>query len=342
MRVGETYKPAGGSVKDRDCPEALTASDLGSLSVRQIDGQEFATIGEAAAAAGVSPQTLRVWEAKNLLRPSRTPGGQRLYNEDTVKRARHIAQLRQQSGWNPAAIATALAGRPDSPSPSGPPRRGAQVRDIRKARNLTIKELAARVGLSTPALSALERGEATVSTSMIARIADALLVPQSALASSKAPQEAVIRAGTGPTTVNRGDVTWQELGAPGHDLEPAILTVPPGEGSGGSYSRAGEVFVVLQSGKLTFTLWASEARTVELRPGDALIIPARTTFEWHNEGRSTSRSLWVESLISRPFHTLPGHTVPTGPTAADHLPAGPKPRRRAFSTPSTRRARSPG
>ena len=36
--------------------------------MRQIDGQEFSTIGEAASAAGVSPQTLRVWEAKNLLR----------------------------------------------------------------------------------------------------------------------------------------------------------------------------------------------------------------------------------------------------------------------------------
>jgi len=268
--------------------------------VRHIDGQEFRTISEAAALAGVSAQTLRVWEAKNLLSPSRTRGGQRLYSADAADRAREIAQLRQERGWNPAAIATALAGRPDGSSAGVPPRAGARLRDARKARNMTIKELATSVGVSSAALSALERGEAAESSAIIARIADALLVPMSALASSKAPQEAIIRADTGPTTVNRGGVTWQELGAPGHDMEPAILTVPPGEGSGGSYSRAGETFVLLKDGALAFTLWSPEPRAIELRPGDALTIPTRTRFEWHNPESVTSRALWVESLITRP------------------------------------------
>jgi DNA-binding transcriptional MerR regulator len=268
--------------------------------VRHVDGQEFRTISEAAAVAGVSAQTLRVWEAKNLLSPSRTQGGQRLYSAEAANRARQIAQLRQERGWNPAAIATALAGRPDGSRSGGPPGHGARLRDARKARAMTIKELATRVGVSPAALSALERGEAAVSSAIIARIADALLVPMSALASSKAPQEAIIRADTGPTTVNRGGVTWQELGAPGHDMEPAILIVPPGEGSGGSYSRAGETFVLLQKGGLAFRLWTPEPRPIELRPGDALTIPSRTTFEWQNAQTVTSRALWVESLISRP------------------------------------------
>jgi DNA-binding transcriptional MerR regulator/mannose-6-phosphate isomerase-like protein (cupin superfamily) len=274
--------------------------------VRHVGGQDFHTISEAAAIAGVSPQTLRVWEAKSLLSPSRTRGGQRLYSADSVNRAREIAQLRQQRGWNPAAIATALAGRPNGSSPGRPPRDGVRVREARKAQGVTIKELASRVGVSPAALSALERGEAAVSSAIIARIADALLVPMSALASSNAPEEAVIRAGEGPSTVNQGGVTWQELGAPGHDLEPAILTVPPGEGSGGSYSRPGETFVVLQEGMLAFTIWSPEPRAIELRPGDALTIPARTTFEWHNPGRVTSRALWVESLISRPVAEAEG------------------------------------
>jgi len=123
----------------------------------------------------------------------------------------------------------------------------------------------------------------------------------SALASSKAPEEALIRAGEGPSTVNQGGVTWQELGAPGHDLEPAILTVPAGEGSGGRYSRAGETFVLLQEGALAFTIWSPEPREIALRPGDALTIPPRARLEWHNAGRVTSRALWVESLIGQPM-----------------------------------------
>jgi DNA-binding transcriptional MerR regulator/mannose-6-phosphate isomerase-like protein (cupin superfamily) len=265
--------------------------------VRHIGGQDFHTISEAAAIAGVSPQTLRVWEAKSLLNPDRTSGRQRLYNADAVKRACDIAQLRQQQGWNPAAIATALAGRAHDSSPERPPRNGARVREARTARGITIKELAGRVGISPAALSALERGEAAVSSAIIARIADALLVPMSALASSKAPEEVILRAGEGPTTVNQGGVTWQELGAPGHDLEPAILTVPPGEGSGGSYSRAGETFVLLQEGALAFTIWSPEPRAIELGPGDALTIPARARLQWHNPGPLSSRALWVESLI---------------------------------------------
>jgi DNA-binding transcriptional MerR regulator len=268
--------------------------------VRRVGGHDFHTISEAAAIAGVSPQTLRVWEARSLLSPGRTPGGQRLYSADAVNRACEIAELRQQRGWNPAAIATALAGRPNGASPVRAPRHGARVREARRARGVTIKELASRVGLSPAALSALERGEAAVSSAIIARIADALLVPMSALASSQAAEEAVIRAGEGPSTVNQGGVTWQELGAPGHDLEPAILTVPTGEGSGGSYSRAGETFVLLQAGVLAFTIWAPDPRAIELGPGDALTIPARATFEWHNPGRAMTRALWVESLISRP------------------------------------------
>ncbi len=274
--------------------------------MRHIDGQDFCTISEAAAAAGVSAQTLRVWETKNLLAPARTPGGQRLYSTDAVNRAREIASLRTDRGWNPAAIATALAGRPDGSKPGGMPRHGARLREARRARRLTIKELAARVGLSSAALSALERGEATVTSSIIARIADALLVPMSALASSRAPQAAVIRVGSGPSTVNHGGVTWQELGASGHDLEPAILTVPPGEGSGGSYSRPGETFVLLRDGALAFTLWSPERTAIELRAEDALTVPARTVFEWHNAGRVTSTALWVESLLSRPSNTTVG------------------------------------
>jgi DNA-binding transcriptional MerR regulator/mannose-6-phosphate isomerase-like protein (cupin superfamily) len=276
--------------------------------VRHIGGQHFHTIGEAAAIAGVSAQTLRVWETKSLLTPTRTRGGQRLYSADVVARAREIAQLRRQRGWNPAAIATALAGRPNGASPGRRPPHGARLREARRARGVTIKELAGQVGVSPAALSALERGEAAVSSAIIARIADALLVPMSALASSEVPEEAVIRAGEGPSTVNQGGVTWQELGAPGHDLEPAILTVPSGEGSGGRYSRAGETFVVLQKGVLAFTVWSPEPRTIRLKPGDALTIPPRATFEWRNPGGTTSRALWVECLISRPVVTAAGPT----------------------------------
>lgn len=253
------------------------------------------TIGGAASAVGVSPQTLRVWEEKGLLTPDRSAGGHRLYGPRTLERARQIARLRRERGWNPAAIATALADRPAGGS--GPPRSGADIRRARRARGLTVRELADQLGVAAGTISALERGEAAVSIALVARLADALLVPMGALASTEAPRDAVIRESMRPRTVNEGDVVWEELGPPERALEPALLSVPPGEGSGGSYSRPGETFAFLLEGRLEFELLSGEARRLELAPGDSITIPGRELFSWSNPGTDVARAMWVESLL---------------------------------------------
>jgi MerR family transcriptional regulator/heat shock protein HspR len=50
-------------------------------------------ISVAAELAGVHPQTLRVYERKGLLDPSRTQGGSRRFSELDLARLRHIQDL---------------------------------------------------------------------------------------------------------------------------------------------------------------------------------------------------------------------------------------------------------
>ncbi len=50
-------------------------------------------ISVAAELAGVHPQTLRVYERRGLVDPSRTGGGNRRYSEDDIERLRHIGDL---------------------------------------------------------------------------------------------------------------------------------------------------------------------------------------------------------------------------------------------------------
>jgi DNA-binding transcriptional MerR regulator len=58
-------------------------------------------ISDAAAAAGVSPRTLRYYEELGLLTPSLyTPGGERRYTDSDLTQLRRILELREVLGMN--------------------------------------------------------------------------------------------------------------------------------------------------------------------------------------------------------------------------------------------------
>jgi len=57
--------------------------------------------------SGVGPQTLRLYERRGLLAPSRTDGGTRRYSDDDLERLRRITELVDQ-GVNLAGIAHIL------------------------------------------------------------------------------------------------------------------------------------------------------------------------------------------------------------------------------------------
>ena len=61
-------------------------------------------ISIAAELAGLHPQTLRMYEARGLVRPARTPGGTRLYSESDVERLRLIQRLTTELGLNLAGV----------------------------------------------------------------------------------------------------------------------------------------------------------------------------------------------------------------------------------------------
>ncbi len=61
-------------------------------------------ISVAADLVGMHPQTLRLYEAKGLVRPARTPGGTRLYSDADVERLRLIQRLTTELGLNHAGV----------------------------------------------------------------------------------------------------------------------------------------------------------------------------------------------------------------------------------------------
>jgi MerR family transcriptional regulator/heat shock protein HspR len=61
-------------------------------------------ISVAADLVGMHPQTLRLYEARGLVRPGRTPGGTRLYSDADVERLRLVQRLTTELGLNLAGV----------------------------------------------------------------------------------------------------------------------------------------------------------------------------------------------------------------------------------------------
>ncbi len=68
-------------------------SRAGSRSEARAESRAVYVISVAAELTGVHPQTLRVYERKGLLDPSRTRGGSRRFSDEDLERLRHIQSL---------------------------------------------------------------------------------------------------------------------------------------------------------------------------------------------------------------------------------------------------------
>src|SRR5437763_8148086 len=65
-------------------------------------------ISVAAGLAGMHPQTLRIYEARGLIKPKRSPKQTRLYSQRDVERLRRIQELTTEVGLNLAGVERVL------------------------------------------------------------------------------------------------------------------------------------------------------------------------------------------------------------------------------------------
>jgi MerR family transcriptional regulator/heat shock protein HspR len=65
-------------------------------------------ISVAAELAEMHPQTLRMYEARGLIEPQRSPKGTRLYSQDDVERLRRIQGMTAELGLNLAGVERVL------------------------------------------------------------------------------------------------------------------------------------------------------------------------------------------------------------------------------------------
>src|SRR6476646_7099385 len=81
----------------------------GQGQVERIDEERGVfMISVAAELAEMHPQTLRMYEARGLIEPKRSPKGTRLYSTADVERLRRIQEMTNEAGLNLAGVERVL------------------------------------------------------------------------------------------------------------------------------------------------------------------------------------------------------------------------------------------
>jgi transcriptional regulator with XRE-family HTH domain len=194
------------------------------------------------------------------------------------------------------------AARPeDAPEPAGgepgeplhSPRIGPRLREARRARGMTISELASAAGLSNGFVSLLERDETNASVATLLRICEILGVRIGSL--FERPRTNLLRRDERETVSFGGYGIQDVVLTPRWERSLQVIesTIAPGGRSGDephAFEADAELIYVLK-GSLEI---AMDGETTRLRAGDAFLIAPRELHSWVNPSRSVPATvLWI-------------------------------------------------
>jgi transcriptional regulator with XRE-family HTH domain len=182
---------------------------------------------------------------------------------------------------------------------------GPLLRHLRRRQQLTLLQLAERIGCSESLLSKIERGHVRPTLRMLHLIAHELDIEVSAVMGGQSGSAvAIYEAGARP----RFRLSGQVDGAPPVVLERAIPwreecvldanlhVIPPGCGSEGAYSHQGEEVGLVISGTVELSV---DGRLYRLEPGTSFYFDSRLPHSYINLGTDEAKIFWVNGLRQR-------------------------------------------
>lgn len=180
---------------------------------------------------------------------------------------------------------------------------GRRIRHLRKARDLALKDVAERSGLSISFLSQIERGRSSASVRVLARIASALDVAISDLfeqtdVSSTTDQVIVQRRESRRRLFFRDTSVSKELVTPPRPqpkLDVYLISLEPGGSTGSDpYSHPGAEAGLVLKGSLKLEV---EQETFLLREGDGFSFDSHRPHQFSNPGTTLAQVVWVNARL---------------------------------------------
>lgn len=173
---------------------------------------------------------------------------------------------------------------------------GLRLKELREIRNISMRSLATKSGLSANALSMIERGRTSPSVSTLYKLADALGISITSFFGTDSEKKQVVflksdeRARFGFT---RG--VFEALGGEQFTgrVEPFMLTLESSASSGPhTMTHTGHEFVFCVRGELDYQV---EKETFHLTSGDSLLFAAQLKHKWKNPGKTVTNALIIIS-----------------------------------------------
>jgi transcriptional regulator with XRE-family HTH domain len=185
---------------------------------------------------------------------------------------------------------------------------GPRVREIREQRRLSVRALAAALGISASALSQIETGRTRPSINRVHQIATELRVPLSALFAPEfvepPPDEPALTTTVGydpaiclqravetPSIKLDNGIRWDRISPREMDgLAFLRLVFEPGAGYSEYLRHNGREIVHVTAGMLVFHVGFA---THEVGAGDSLMFPSTTPHKVVNPGETAASACWL-------------------------------------------------
>ncbi|MFF0910853.1 helix-turn-helix domain-containing protein [Microbacterium sp. HMH0099] len=185
-------------------------------------------------------------------------------------------------------------------SPTSDERLGAHLRSLRKARGLTLMQLAEAATLSHPFLSQLERGLARPSMASLERLARALGTSRVQLIAGSEPPRADHDPEPSFVGADEGVIgpyaegTARVLVTGPRRFEPLEFTGSNAE-PGDHYVHDEDEFLTVLEGSIVISFGAFGERTLVV--GDSVYCRSGTPHRWHSPDGTTYRLLIVKDIV---------------------------------------------
>ncbi|WP_277586265.1 helix-turn-helix domain-containing protein [Psychrobacillus antarcticus] len=163
---------------------------------------------------------------------------------------------------------------------------GKILKEFRKERKLTLKELAEQTNVSISFLSQVERGKSSVTLESLKKIADALKVNPTVFFPENTNAEELEEI--------RQQFYYKDLscGIKEASYAPILVTLQPGENEGNAFSHGGHEFLFVIEGTLTVVV---DEEKQELQEQQSIMFDASKSHYWYNYSEKPIRFLVVSS-----------------------------------------------